>query len=126
MNFERLGLTPQQQTEIDAKFLFITIDMLNQCDHYRDMAWRMAESALPPLLEKVCVRTYDQAHGMVMGGEKIDSTTIQVLGGLSFVNALWLPSSEKATRKSPDEERGRGDWHQNRRLFAGLPNCDIF
>jgi hypothetical protein len=123
MDTEHLGLSPEQQFQIDDIFLDTTLLALTQKTKYWDRAGLTYWGDLADELEAIHARAYNHAHEAVGAREEIDPMVTGIIGKLAFIDSLALPSSEELTRKDK-VARALGDYASRRRLFKNLPHTD--
>lgn len=121
VKFEKLVLAPEQQLEVDRQVLDITIQAITARSTYYEMAWLLTTGSLAAKLEGVNERVSEAAFNQMAATPALEPGMIGLLGQLSFINALELPTRDIVPKGTPDACRALGDWHNNRRLFAVVP-----
>jgi hypothetical protein len=120
MDLEKLGLSRGQQTEVDLIFLDTIIMALCQKTHYRDRAYLVMLGDTADELEAIFRRAYENVHDALLKDRKISPAVLQLLGKLTFIDSLALPSSERLKLRAR-AMRALGDFADHRRLFAEIP-----
>jgi hypothetical protein len=119
MDSERLGLNPEQQSQIDDVFLDTTLAALTNQKHYWERAALVSLGDVAQELEGIHTRTFEQANMALVKNEEVNVTVRALLAKLAFIDALALPSAEEVNKREK-VARALGDYKHHRRLFAGL------
>src|ERR1700760_3011050 len=94
MYIERLGISPEQQSQVDSIFIDTALEALNQKVNYWERAALVCQGSLADELESIQRRNYDEAHDALLKGEEITPVLMQLMGKLAFIDTLVLPSSQ--------------------------------
>lgn len=121
MDTHHLGLSPEQQLQVDDVFVDTALTALSGMPKYWDRAAFVDQGDLGDELEEIHGRVYETAHKTAATGEAVPSIVIGLLGKLAFLDAMALPSPDKAGRREK-VARALGDYTDRRRLFRGLPH----
>ena len=117
MDTHHLGLSPEQQLQVDDVFVDTALTALSGMPKYWDRAAFVDQGDLGDELEEIHGRVYETAHKTAATGEAVPSIVIGLLGKLAFLDAMAAIGAAA--------DQGKSHYRRPRRRFRSRDNRRI-